>query len=254
MNFLISANTDVGIRKSINQDCLSVKKIQTPLEEMVFALLCDGMGGLSKGEVASANVIRAFSEWVNDILPQIYHNIDALLIKEHWEGIIKTQNRMLMEYSQKENIKMGTTATIMLLTYKNYYIMNIGDTRAYFIRDNILQITQDHTLVAKELNKGTLTEEQAVNDPRKNILIQCIGVSEQIFPDFFTGETQKDSVYMICSDGFRNKISTNEIYELLNPQVLVDTKVMKNNIDTLIQLNKERKETDNISAIAVRTY
>ena len=71
MNFIISANTDIGISKTTNQDSLTVKHLTTPLGTMVFALMCDGMGGLDKGEVASATVIRAFDEWVHNQLPQL---------------------------------------------------------------------------------------------------------------------------------------------------------------------------------------
>lgn len=69
MNFLISANTDIGTLKKTNQDSVLIKKIHTCQGEMVFAVLCDGMGGLEKGEVASAAVVRAFEQWVNTELP-----------------------------------------------------------------------------------------------------------------------------------------------------------------------------------------
>ena len=71
MNFIVSANTDIGIVKDTNQDSLSVKVINTPIGRMSFAVLCDGMGGLAKGEVASASVIRAFDTWAKQELPSL---------------------------------------------------------------------------------------------------------------------------------------------------------------------------------------
>ena len=71
MNYIITANTDIGISKSTNQDSVLVKKLNTPQGEMVFAVLCDGMGGLDKGEVASASVIRAIDNWLMTSFPAI---------------------------------------------------------------------------------------------------------------------------------------------------------------------------------------
>ena len=81
MNFLISANTDIGTLKKTNQDSVLIKKIHTCQGEMVFAVLCDGMGGLEKGEVASAAVVRAFEQWVNTELPLLCGQVQTLNVE-----------------------------------------------------------------------------------------------------------------------------------------------------------------------------
>lgn len=255
MNYLISAYTDKGIVKEINQDSLSVKKIQTPIGNMVFAVLCDGMGGHSKGELASATVVKAFEEWVSDHLIKLCcKTFEDKVIVEQWESILNAQNELIMNYGTQQDIVLGTTATVMLLTEEKYYIMNIGDTRAYQANGKLTQITKDHSLVALEIQNGALTEEQAKVDPRRNILLQCIGVSKNIFPDIFIGNTEKDTVYILCTDGFRHKVSDDEIYESLKPSAVFDASTIQQNSSYLVQLNKTRKETDNISVITVRTY
>ena len=255
MDFFISGNTDIGIKKETNQDGLSVKVIATPQGKVVFAILCDGMGGLAKGEVASTSVITAFNSWLSNDFPDLYRKgINDADIRKQWESILLTQNDKIQAYGEKNGIKLGTTAVIMLLTDSRYYIMNIGDSRAYEIFDTVHQITEDQTFIHREVKLGRMTPEEAANDPRRNVLLQCVGASEDIYPDMFFGDTKKNAVYMLCSDGFRHLITDGEIYQKFQPSVLVDTNVMNRNSKELIELNKQRYENDNISVLLVRTY
>ncbi len=255
MNFIVSANTDIGLTKNTNQDSLSVKVINTQIGKMCFAILCDGMGGLAKGEVASASVIRAFDAWVNNTLSVLSQNeIDADTIKAHWESILLQQNNAIKTYGSKQGVRLGTTAVVMLLTGNNYYVMNVGDSRAYEISDNLNQITVDQTFVAREVALGNMTPEQAEVDERRSVLLQCIGASEEVFPDFFTGEIKSDAAYMICSDGFRHEITPDEIFEKFRPEMLMSDCDMNQNTLDLIEINKQRNERDNISVVLVRTF
>ena len=255
MNYIVSANTDIGLVKTTNQDSLSVKVINTSMGRIVFALLCDGMGGLEKGELASASVIRAFDEWVNNVLPQLcVAPIDESIIKEQWEKILLSQNNLIKTYGQKLGVKLGTTAVVMLLTDTNYYIMNVGDSRAYEIADGMAQLTYDQTFVAREVAFGNMTPEQAEVDERRSVLLQCIGASEEVYPDFFTGPVAVNATYMLCSDGFRHEITPEEIYAAFHPDVLLDESTMNQNTLNLIELNKQRNERDNISVVLVRTF
>lgn len=82
---------------------------------------------------------------------------------------------------------LGTTVTAILLTKNRYYIINVGDTRAYEISDNVTVMTRDHSVVAREIEQGIITPEQAKNDVRRSVLLQCIGASEEVYPDMFLG-------------------------------------------------------------------
>lgn len=255
MNFIVSANTDIGIAKSTNQDSLSVKVINTPQGKMTFAILCDGMGGLDKGEVASATVIRAFDNWVrNDLAILCNSPIEDSVIRNQWSRIIDEQNRLIAMYGARQGVRMGTTAVIMLLTQTRYYVMNIGDSRAYEITDTLKQITFDQTFVAREVAAGNMTELEAQTDERRNVLLQCVGASSEVYPDMFFDDVKTNAVYMLCSDGFRHEISADEIYQKLQPNVLFDDKTMNLHVTELIELNKQRQERDNISVVMVRTF
>lgn len=255
MNFIVSANTDIGIVKDTNQDSLAVKVINTSMGRVSFAILCDGMGGLAKGEVASASVIRAFEAWVLNEFPQLTNApIDENVIRSQWEKILLDQNVAIKAYGARQGVKLGTTAVVMLLTGAQYYIMNVGDSRAYEITDHLTQLTNDQTFVAREVALGNMTPEQAEVDERRSVLLQCIGASEEVYPDFFTGTTQTNATYMLCSDGFRHEITPEEIFAKFQPNVLFDDGTMNRHTIDLIELNKQRNERDNISVVLVRTF
>lgn len=255
MKYMIQAVTDIGNVKETNQDSLSIKRINTAQGEMVFAVLCDGMGGLSKGEVASASVIRGFEKWMYQELPGLSRlPIEAQTLQDQWAEVIQRQNREIGNYGRQNGCSLGTTAVVMLLTQTDYYIMNVGDSRAYVLQTELKQLTRDQTLVAEEVRKGRMTEEQAKTDARRSILLQCVGASETVYPDMYFGEVQKDAVYLLCSDGFHHEISTEEIAYYLQPAVLTDSQVMENNARYLITMDKKRQERDNISVILVRTF
>lgn len=113
-------------------------------------------------------------------------------------------------------------------------------------------MTEDQTVVAREVRRGILTKEAALKDPRRNILLQCIGASKILAPDFLYSVPEKNCVYMMCSDGFRHVITENEIYENFNPYVLTNEKIMQENSIKLVELNKSRNETDNISVLLIK--
>ena len=255
MNFIVSARTDIGLTKTTNQDSLSMRVVNTPQGRMVFAVLCDGMGGLDKGEVASASVIRAFDNWLHNQLPALCNApIEDSAIREQWNNIVTEQNNTIKSYGARQGVKLGTTVVAMLLTQNRYYILNVGDSRAYEISDAVKQLTNDQTFVAREVALGNMTEEQAMTDERRSVLLQCVGASDDVYPDMFFGDTHDNAIYMLCSDGFRHEISVDEIFEKLNPNVNLDENMMNTHSEELIELNKARKERDNISVALVRTF
>lgn len=255
MDFIVSAATDIGIVKQTNQDSFSVRVFNTAIGKVVLAVLCDGMGGLEKGEVASGSLVNAFCKWSETRLPALCQTgITDNIIREEWTKIAVDFNEKIKSYSASFGANMGTTLTALLLTEKRYYIINVGDTRAYEIYDGVKVLTKDQTVVAREIEMGILTPEQAKVDPRRSVLLQCVGASPSVYPDFFFGETKLNSVYMLCSDGFRHEITENEIYSYLGPNVMLDDAGMQKNMQYLIQLDMNREERDNISVLSVRTF
>lgn len=251
MHYLATADTDIGIVKQTNQDSVLIKHGEAKVGEILLAVICDGMGGLEKGELASATVIRAFSKWFDEELPFELENLDLQVIAGKWSLLLKDLNLKISEYGQSINTRMGTTFTGILFVGDRYITVHVGDTRLYHIGSSLKQMTTDQTFVAREVSRGTLTREQARTDKRRNMLLQCVGASAKIEPEMIMGEVESGA-YMLCSDGFRHEISENEIYESLNPINLVNRETMHINAKYLIEEVKARREKDNISVILVK--
>jgi len=252
MHFIATADTDIGISKDTNQDSALIKHAKSDGKEILLAVICDGMGGLSKGELASATVVRAFAKWFDEELPYELNNVDLQVIGAKWSLLLKELNVQILEYSKENNIDgVGTTFSGILFIDDQYVIGHVGDTRVYHIGASLTQLTTDQTFVAREISRGTMTLEQSRTDKRRNLLLQCIGASKAVEPQLICGKAEKGA-YMLCSDGFRHEISEAEIYESLNPINLMNKDAMHNNAKYLIEQVKKREEKDNISVLLIK--
>lgn len=254
MNFVVAYDTNVGIQKSNNEDSLLLKVAKTPLGKIAFAVVCDGMGGLEFGELASKEVILCLDEWFHHAMPQLIKNgFNQEGLFQQWDGIMHNVNRKLYEYGYQKKIQIGTTITGILIVGDAYYALHVGDTRLYKLDNNINCLTQDHSFVQREISNGRMTEEEAREDPRKNILIQAVGTGKQIAIDFLSGRVEKGDMYLLCSDGFRNKIYPDEIWKTLHKEIVKDENVLFQNLHTLVEENMTRMEQDNITVVAIQT-
>lgn len=250
--FYISGSSDVGIKRRINQDSIAAIKMKSSIGELVFACVCDGMGGLQSGELASATVLLCFKQWVYEALPLLARQgFTQNDIITQWTNLVDVCNKKIFQYGLNEKISLGTTLTAALFTESEYFIINIGDTRAYEIGTKLKQITHDHSFVQQEVDCGRMSPEEAKISKRKNILTRCIGAKECAVPDFFFGKTKKDTAYILCSDGFRHEISDQEMLSYFNPGKHSSSEDLKNTEVSLIELNKTRQETDNISIVTI---
>ena len=255
MEYKIAIHTDIGIKKQTNQDSCCVMEGLTEKGKVILAVICDGMGGLAKGEVASASLINIFSNWFEENLPKILAEEDVLNgVKYSWSRLIKEQNRSILKYGEERHIELGSTITaLLILESGEFLISHVGDTRVYRITDNDIEVlTEDQTFVANEVKHGRLSLEEAEIDPRRNILLQCVGASGSVEPEFYTGKVERNECYMLCSDGFRHVVKAEEIQKVLAPANNSNENIMKGHIEELIDLNKFRHEVDNITAMLIK--
>ena len=251
MRFLATADTDVGIVKKTNQDSVLIKHAECEIGEVLMAVICDGMGGLDRGELASATVIKEFSRWFDEDLPFELENLNMDVIAGKWSFLLKDLNNKIAEYGKKYRETLGTTFTGVLFAGDEYIAAHVGDSRLYHIYSSVKQLTTDQTFIRREIERGNMTPEQAKTDKRRNMLLQCVGASSRLDPELLHGKTEK-GVYMLCSDGFRHEISEKEIYESLNPINLINKNAMHSNAKYLIEQDKARNERDNISVVLVK--
>lgn len=255
MQFLTAFHTDVGIRKETNQDASLILKASTDFGDVLMAVVCDGMGGLAKGEVASASLTYALSNWFQTEFPSIlYEGLNSDRLRVSWERLVDQANRCISEYAEKLHVNMGTTCVVLLIVGEIYYILNVGDSRVYLLSDDIYQLTKDQTYVQREVDAHHMTYAQAQFDPHRNILLQCVGASEEVAPDYYSGKLTAGQCFLLCSDGFRHMLEPWELYQRLSPAAASSAEQMQEQLRILTDINKQRQETDNITAILIRTY
>lgn len=252
MRYITAHYTDVGIRKTTNQDSLIIQQAMCDCGPVLMAAVCDGLGGLQKGEVASAAAVRALSDWFQFILPGVLEQgMKITEFRESIEKLVKSLNDNIHQYSKKNGCELGTTMEMILLIANKYYIFHVGDCRTYYMSSNLVQLTKDQTYVQQQMDLGAMTQEQARHDKLRNMLLQCIGASENIEIDFMEGVFTVNDAFLICCDGFRHVISAQEIEAAIRPSNGWNEAEMNNTLMQLTQLNKDRMENDNITSVLI---
>lgn len=234
----IVKKVDIGNVREINQDYAGFKKIN---DHEAFLVVCDGMGGHQAGEIASlmtAEYILKHCEMLTVLDTE--HEIKIWM-----HHLINNANKEVYEKSiTEEQLKgMGTTVVLAYIKGNMLYVVHVGDSRAYVISDKIEQLTTDDTLVNALVNSGTITKEEALYHPKKNILLQAIGVSTPLKISFYTKELHNESVFL-CSDGLYNSISDELILSIINSSMTIEEKA-----DYLLLKAKEYGGFDNIGFV-----
>ena len=215
-------------------------------ERQLIAVIADGMGGHQAGDVAS----KLATELVRDKWQQAsdLHTPDAI---ETWlKSAIIDINKSIYEHSlgNKECEGMGTTIVIAVCTKEFITIAHVGDSRCYLFNDNgFNQITDDHSLVNELVRSGQITEDDAEQHPRKNILLKAVGTEQQVSEDIMTVDWENGNRLLLCSDGLSNKLNDRELASFTK-----ESKDLKEIGQGMINLANERGGEDNISLILIQ--
>jgi protein phosphatase len=247
----IGAKSDIGNTKEVNQDNILVKIGEHKGREFGLCLVCDGLGGLTNGEVASQIAVKAFKVWWKEKLNDLIKNKNDLEILKSLEETVKVANKQILKYSIENNCKVGTTITALFLLGSEYYIVNVGDSRIYKFEKDISQETEDDSYVAMKVKNKEMTIEEARTSKYKNLLLQCVGSKEEIQVYKKKGEIKNSKAFLLCSDGFYNKFSEKEMKDyikIINKQEDKES-AMQKTVSDMVQIVKDRKERDNISLI-----
>lgn len=253
MHFLSACHTSTGVHKSCNQDALLLQHADTPNGTVVLAVVCDGLGGLKRGEVASAAAVRSFSDWFQYIYPEFMTqvNISDILL-ESWYQMLALLNKSIQEYGVSSHLEIGTTVEALLLTQRRYYILHVGDCRVYCKDTKMKQLTKDQTYLQQQVDRGLMTQEQAAKDLRGNVILQCVGASRYLEPDFLEGEIRAGQSFLLCSDGFRHMQSVEEISDGLVISLTDGEAQMEERLLMMTARCRKRGEEDDISSIWVQ--
>ena len=229
--------TDPGKVRERNEDAVAICENGTGEKLLIVA---DGMGGHKNGEVASHLAL--------DHITNRFKNISSVGNKEdaiNWiQTTVSEANVEIFKYvtSHPESEGMGTTIVLSILTPSFLLIGNIGDSSGYVYKNKKLhKITIDHTLVNLLVKSGELTEEEARNHPKKNVLMKALGSSTNVEMDIFNVELGVDGIFL-CSDGLTNMLDDNQITKVLNENGTLQEKLEK-----LVFKANNRGGNDNIS-------
>ncbi len=255
MRYTVATYLDAGPGKRVSQDGLCVRRAALPDgDEVIMAAVCDGMGGLQQGELASTECICALAAWFDEA----YLRLPAYLregfgpIREQLLGVLQGVHVRLLDFAQRERIALGTTAAVFLGMGDRFLSVNVGDTRIYACGNALSRLTQDHSLVAREIARGRITEEEARRHPQRNVLTQCIGQGSGIAPAVTEGRLQGDMSVLLCSDGYWQKVLDREMEERLSLLRTVDRGVMTDLLFKTAAACRARGETDDISGVLIR--
>ena len=255
MYFTLAAYTDTGITRFTNQDSLCVRRAALSSGgEILLAVVCDGMGGLMQGELASAVTVEAFGAWFDRVMPQLPHLCAENFreIQRQWEDLINHTHARLAAYGHSGGIRLGTTLSALLACNDRYLTATVGDSRIYELNGEARQLTRDQSLVTLEMEAGRITEDEMRHHPQRNILLQCLGDGASVSPAFTEGRLLGGAIYLICSDGFVHEISRTELAQRLDPLCLRDKESISKVLISLVESCKTLGEQDNITVIAIK--
>ena len=229
--------TDAGKVRSHNEDSVTIVKNSS---EEYLLLVADGMGGHRAGEVASSLAVTHFGKRFSS-LSSIGNLKDAV----NWiNDNVSEINEAILDYAKNhhDSTGLGTTLVLALVTSDFLIFGNIGDSSGYVLKNKRLhKVTKDHTLVSLLVEAGDLTEEEAKNHPKKNVLMKALGAGEKVDMDIFDVERDVDGIFL-CSDGVTNMLTTEQIEKVLEEELTIEEKVKK-----IIRKCNARGGQDNIS-------
>ena len=232
----ISLVTDIGQKRSNNQDFIN--KFDNK-QGITLVILADGMGGHRAGNIASEMTVTDLGrEWVNTDYTELSQIRDWFLVS------LENENKKVYELGQTDEFKgMGTTVEALAIVDNNVIYAHVGDSRIGLLRHGEYQLlTSDHSLVNELVKAGQLTEEEAANNPQKNIITQSIGQANPVEPDLGVQMLEENDYLIINSDGLTNMITNDEIVEILNQDKNLDEKNKE-----LVSLANDRGGLDNIT-------
>lgn len=228
--------TDKGNVRELNEDFLSYSRE----DDFSIYVVGDGMGGHNAGEVASKRAVESIISFVKDNFSKI--PIEDLLR----EAILFANNKIYNMSQESLGLSgMGTTITAILEVKNIVYVANVGDSSCFGINENgIKKLTKDHSLVQELVDSGCITEGEARNHPRKNVITRAIGTNSKVDVDVFKVDREEYRAYLLCTDGLSNDVEEEEIWKKV-----IKAENFDKACNELVDMAKARGGKDNITVL-----
>lgn len=234
--------SDVGLLRDKNQD--SYCAIENEYGDLL-AIVADGIGGGRAGEVASSEVVKYFNEIFSVSGPFETAEDTIDFINFHLNKI----NEIVFgkALSDQKYLGMGTTVTGVFIGKEFNISFNCGDSRVYgFVDNQLFRLTDDHTLVNQMIEKGQITQEQAINHPKRHYLVKAIGIFENVVSDVH--KVKDMDYYLVCSDGLHGYVSDEEISNIVNQEF----KTIEEKVEDLKDISLMKGGYDNVTVILIK--
>lgn len=252
-----AGKSDIGLVRKVNEDTFVCLKLNDLLEiknstaDLYLCVVADGMGGHNAGEVASAMAVQKIVEFVREKYIGVLTELD--ITEEKIFGLINDaiyySNDKIYKKSllNAECIGMGTTLSMILIKDNSLYYGHVGDSRIYIIRkDEIVRLTEDHSLVEELVKKGIIKPEEAASHPQKHVMTRALGTEYDIEADLGKQDLSEGDYVLLCTDGLSNLVNDNEIKE-----IVLKAENVEQACSNLINKAKENGGFDNITVVVV---
>lgn len=231
--------SDRGNVREINEDYIDFYED----DNIQLYVIADGMGGHNAGDVASKTAVDSCINYIKN-LEKIH---DDELKKVLIDAITHANEIIYQKSKLSESLKgMGTTITACLIKQNEVAIANVGDSSCFSIDERgIEKITKDHSLVQELIDDGSITEQEALRHPNKNIITRALGTRKSVDIDIFQRKRHEIQKIILCTDGLTNEVNKNEMYDII---------LNNNNKEScklLVERAKNKGGRDNISVIVV---
>ena len=236
-HYAAAAATDRGRKRESNEDAFGFS-----VEHGVF-VVCDGMGGAAAGEIASSLAV--------DEVMRLLTNRDAVrpLLEDAEAAVASANTAIFMRSQSNQNLNgMGTTLVSLLAEDQRGWLINVGDSRGYRMRNSHLeQITLDHSLVEEQVRMGRMDPAEALRSPFKNVITRALGTQSSITPDIFELENEPGDLFMLCSDGLTRELADPTIEWILKLDLPLQELCTR-----LVEAANNSGGHDNITCLLVR--
>ncbi|WP_324823716.1 Stp1/IreP family PP2C-type Ser/Thr phosphatase [Sinanaerobacter sp. ZZT-01] len=237
----VGFKTDRGRQRSNNEDAFFIMPAQR------VYIVADGVGGHNSGEIASRFVVQQIAEYVaKNHIPATNGEEE---LKQYLLKCLRQVNRQLYEMAKEsqKNVGMATTLALVYMNDMKAYIVNVGDSRVYLIRDKLIrQITEDHTYVNQLLKSGAITKEEADCHPKRNMITRAIGAEYDLSPDFYQFKVYEGDLILMCTDGLYGELSEEKINAMAQGK-----RSMHRLANDYVKEANERGGKDNITVVCI---
>ena len=235
MRYWTNVYWNKGREAEKNQDSVALQQVVTSKGRVLLAVVCDGMGGIARGEAASGYAAERLREWFyTELFAMMRKNKRYWVLRRSLDRMVFHMQGQLAQYAGREELSLGTTMTAFLVWERTWLLWHLGDSRAYRLREErIEQLTEDHAQDGGKLTK-------------------CLGSFGYFTPQHGMGVLKPGDGILICTDGFRRRVTGEELQAVMNPRALSGEEQIGRRLKEIGETCMKRGETDNLSAVYIK--